>query len=220
MTQLYVACVEWGNYLGRGREYVAKLRAAVARNLRRPHHFAILTDDFDRHPQDPAARDIHLRMELPGGLVGWWNKLALFKPGMFPAGARILFLDLDVVITGDLEALVAQPGIVHLLDWGWEINAYCSSTMVWDAGEHAEIWTSSRPRTFQKFVGDQDWISFLGGWQRLPSQLCRSYRYHAWAGQIPDDCRVVAFHGKPKPHELQPGRLASLWNGYVWHESV
>ena len=74
MAALTVACVEVGNYLGRGEEYVGKLRSMASRHLPE-HEFVCITES--EHPS-------------------WWCKLELFKPGRL-TGPTIYF-DLDVVI--------------------------------------------------------------------------------------------------------------------------
>lgn len=204
-----VACVEWGNYLGRGAEYVSKLKAMVAKHLGSSHRFVCLTDDPGRHPgltydecdqlavpndSWPADRWCH-------GLVGWWAKLWLFARGRFTG--RVLYLDLDSVIVGPLDELAASKGIIDLRGWGWDRDVYGSGVMVWDAGEHEEVLSQYTPSVPQRFEGDQDWITSLGGWDALPAPLVRSYRYHSVKAP-PLGCSVVAFHGRPKPHELLP----------------
>lgn len=185
---LTVACVNVGDYLGRGEEYVAKLRAGVARHLREPHEFVCLRESTKR---------------------GWWAKVDLFEPGRF--NGRVLYLDLDTVIVGDLSQLIAHKGLLYLVDWGWKTPTYGSGVMVWDAGEHPEIFTRYNPETTPaSFRGDQDWLTYLGGWRALPSALNHSYRYHARKA-IPPGAVTVSFHGRPKPHEITEGWVPQAW---------
>lgn len=185
-----VACVNVGNYLGRGAEYVQKLRAGVARHLAQPHNFVCLGD-----------ADV-------GGLQGWWAKVALFEPGRF--SGRVLYLDLDSVIVGPLDQLAQRKGIIHLRDWGWTENDYGSGVMVWDAGEHEQIFDRHTFAVTGRFRGDQDWMTHLGGWPALPKGLCVSYRY---VSKIvpPVGAGVVCFHGTPKPHEVATGWVPQAW---------
>lgn len=209
---MIVACVEHGDYLGRGREYVDKLKSMVSRNLRQPFTFVCLTDDRSRHDR------LTWWESLPPGLPGWWNKISLFKPGMFPAGARVLYVDLDTVIAGTLDDFAASRGIIHLRNWGWDRDVYGSGTMVWDAGEYEEIWTRRHEAAEmiaanERAVGDQEWITKLGGWPALPPHLVKSYRYHA-KEKPPEGCSVVCFHGPDKPHLLPPDNWARrIWDG-------
>lgn len=184
-----VACVEWENYLGRGAEYVAKLKSMVTRHLHLPHQFVCV------QPEEPQ-------------FTGWWRKLELFKPGRFTG--RVMYLDLDTVIVGPLAPLVAQTGAVHLSDWGWTRNVIAGGMLVWDAGEHEQLYTGFAKKVSDHYENDQEWMTVVGGWNRLSPHLCRSYRYHCKSGP-PPRASVVAFHGRPKPHEILLGWVPGAW---------
>lgn len=201
-----VACVEHGDYQKRGAEYVRKLKAAVQRNMTRAHRFVCLTDDPRRHP------GVECQM-LPGrekdGLSGWWAKCYLFSPDRFEG--RVLFTDLDNTIVGPLDDLVEHKGLIHLARWGWAKNDYSSCVMVWDGGQHGEIWSKYTLDVPRQFTGDQDWITHLGGWDALPDAPVRSYRYHCGKG-VPDGCAIVAMHGRPKQSDLPEDHwMRSYW---------
>lgn len=186
--KLTVACVNHGNYLGMGQRYVDTLRAMVSRHLKRPHDFVCLED--------------------VGRYGGWWSKIELFRPDRF--SGRVLFLDLDSVVVGDLGPIVDAKGIIDLRDWGWQTATYCSSVMCWDAGEHKsvfELFDASVPAAFR---GDQDWMTHLGGWKALPPGHCVSYRYSSVVAP-PAGAAVVNMHGLPKPHEITAGWVPREW---------
>lgn len=181
-----VVCVEWGNYLGRGGEYVEKLYAMVRRHLHVEHQFCCVRPDQLWHGPE---------------LQGWWNKCFLFRPGLFTG--RVLYLDLDTIIVDTLDELVKHKGILHLDKWGWKTFSYGSGVMVWEAGEHEEIWTQFTPEVPQRLRGDQDWMTELGGWPSLPTGMICSYKYHCKGRtKPPAGASVVAFHGPIKPHTL------------------
>ncbi len=184
---LTVACVNVSDYLSRGQEYVDKLRAMVARNLTQPYRFEVITES-----------------DKPG----WWAKIDCFRPGRF--SGRCIFLDLDTVICGPLDELASIKGTVHLTDWGWAKNMYGNAIMVWDAGEHEEVWKLYTPDVPRRFRGDADWMFELGGWPALPKGLNVSYRYHAKVAP-PAGAVTVSFHGKPKCHEVLTGWVPELW---------
>jgi hypothetical protein len=191
---LTVACVEWGNYLGRGGEYIDKLQAGVARHLKAEHSFTVIRPEGE--PLHPGLVPLTPKERT----AGTWQKLAMFRPGRFKG--RVLYLDLDSVITGPLDPLVAQCGAVHLKHWGWDRNVHAGGCLVWDHGEFSDrIWRAFHSGVAQKFVNDQEWMTGLNCWPALPAHLVRSYRYHCKQG-VPDLCSIVAFHGRPKPHEL------------------
>lgn len=187
VNHLTVVCVNIGNYLGRGEEYVAKLRSMVSRHLKIRHEFLCM-----------------MRSNYPG----WWSKVELFKPGRFTG--RMLYIDLDSVIVGPLEPIVESRGILHLTQWGWKKHSYGSGVMVWDAGEHTEIYEKFTPEVMKRLRGDQDWMTELGGWDALPFPRCCSYRYHA-RQRPPTGASIVSMHGIPKPHELVNGWVPEEW---------
>jgi uncharacterized Rossmann fold enzyme len=206
-----------------GPEYPAILADMIARNASRLEAARIwcVTDRPDELPE--GVEPIAPYPSLPG----WWQKVWLFSSLMpWAHGERVVYLDLDVVITGSLEELVETKGIVK--DWLWP--CYNSSVMVWDHGEHPAIWSAFTPdimtRTPGPLVpagvlprgeingGDQEWISELAQagdrWDLLRPDWCVNYRLSAqdWP---PTGCKVVSFNGKPKPHEITEGWVTQAW---------
>ncbi len=206
---LTVAVVESGNYLGRGAEYVARMESMVRCNLPGFHSFVVLTDSPERHSALDAFEGVDVR-KLPRAFAvsSWWAKIALFEPGLFEG--RVMYTDLDAVVVGNLQPLAENKGIIHLRDWGWKEDVYGSGSMTWDAGEHREIWDDFGPQVMQSYRGDQDYLTALGGWRALPKGLACSYRYVSKAAP-PEGCRLVHFHGKPKPHEVKTGWVPAAW---------
>lgn len=192
---LNIVCVRVGDKYP--RDYVAILHDMVRRNLDAPFKFWCVTDD-DRiiHPE------INIIPHSPG-LLGWWQKIALFGPDMpWTKGERVVYFDLDVAIVGRLEELFETKGIVR----DWHVPGYNSSVMAWDHGEHAKVWILFRPGVMNELPGDQDWIYKVAmgrampcdPWELFPRDWCVSYRSHA-QDFPPHGTKVVCFHGEPKP---------------------
>lgn len=180
--------------------------------------------------------------ELPEGITpipadpnipaSYWAKLQLFSPFMpWAEDDRVVYLDLDVCITGRLEDLVEREGIAR--DHGWP--TYNSSVMVWDVGAHRDAWErfSTDPRGIMARSpgpivpaeclpagapngGDQELLSELGGWDYLPDSWCVSYKWQAKAWP-PNGAKVVQFHGEPKPADVAEGWVPNVWKcgGYT-----
>lgn len=102
-----VICMKWGMLYG--PEYVNRLHASVQRWLPDASRFVCFTDDakglkpgIETHPLPdtgaPATADTR------------WRKLALFQPGLADLSGPCLFLDLDLVIVGDLSPLATLDG--------------------------------------------------------------------------------------------------------------
>ena len=201
-----------------GPEYVLNLHHGISRHLAEDQVHFCLTDDPDSLPEGVTA--IPNNPDLPG----WWQKVFLFSPDMpWAEGDEILYMDLDVCVTGRLEGL--PDGIIK--DWHWP--CYNSSVMKWRHGEHSEVWggfdkalidtPSTRlahllPKS-QVNGGDQEWITAISEWPTFDPDWFVSYRdATAWP---PETCRAVIFHGRPNPHEVTDGWVPNVWRagGYT-----
>lgn len=188
---LIVACLDWNNYLGRGSEYVARLHASIGRHLRMDHEFCVLTEQ-----------------DMPSGVDGWWNKVEMFRRGMF-SDEPVLYFDLDTVICGDLTeianaALNAEDQLIMLDDFYHPAKAQ-SSVMAWTpkyAHHVHDMWVrAGRPQFDPR--GDQGWIGQFCNerWQEIvPGQIV-SFKADCAQG-IPENARVICFHGLPRPHSV------------------
>ncbi len=110
-----VLCMKWGTKYG--PEYVNRLYGMVSRHLRGPFRFVCLTDNS--MGVNPEVDCLPLpRMELAPGADRGWPKLSTFKAGLHGLKGTALFLDLDVVIVGDITPFFEQPGdFLIIKDW-------------------------------------------------------------------------------------------------------
>lgn len=203
---LNVVCVRWGEVFH--RDYVKILAAGVRRNIRIPHRFICFTDD----PRG-CGPGVELRF-LPDNLIGWWPKIWLHKPGHFKDGDRILFLDLDTIVCGDITKIASYRGPFAILRDFYRPDGYGSGLMAWPANKTAPVWdlyqSSGRP---ELEGGDQAWMEMMvpnaDRWQDLfPGQIL-SYKVHCREG-LPEDARIVCFHGFPRPHQAE-GWVKDRW---------
>lgn len=189
-------------------DWVARLRAGVARHLPTQHRFVCLSDVSV--PCD--------RIPLEHGWPGWWSKIELFRlPG------PVLFFDLDTAIVGDLSDLgrhAEQTDFTMLRDF-YAADHLGSGVMAWSgtAARHLYATFAADPEALMRErrarMGDQAFIEETYGrprirrWQTvLPDQIV-SYKLHCQGGispitgaqriaGIPTGARVVCLHGKPK----------------------
>lgn len=224
MSPVHFVCVWVGDRYP--RDYVEIWGDQVVRNASNLDEFALfcVTDRPDELPEGiyPIPAD-------PSIPPSYWAKLQLFSPAMpWEAGDRIVYLDLDVCVTGRLEDLAERKGIAK--DGGWP--TYNSSVMVWDHGDHAEAWEWFSPDVMARSPGplvpadclpagtpnggDQEWLTEIGGWDLLPAEWCVSYRWQAKAWP-PNGAKVVQFHGLPKPADIAEGWVPNIWRvgGYT-----
>lgn len=214
---LTVACVRWGTKYP--PEYVHKLHRACARNLP-VHQFVCLSDQ-------PPIDGIDWR-PLPTSLPTWWSKIGLFKPGQF--AGDVLYLDLDVVITGRLDGLVSLLEQDRTRLWVPDDFSYSlrrpkqgigadtrrqlggdgcvnSSVMLWHGDACRAVWDKFDPAVMDVLHGDQNFITQVlwpDGIHLLPDGWASSYKYGG-SGVV----RV--FHGSPKCHEVSESWVAECW---------
>ncbi len=218
---LNVICLNAGNYLSRGAQYTNILFDSVSRNLAEGYEARFICFTDDAAGLDPR---IDTRPLPNPELKGWWHKLSLFKPGLFDEGDRVLYFDLDTVITGRLDELAAlRRSDVPSFDDGFAIlrDAYRpaglqSSIMAWRANGNAGIiWRTWERAGFPEVDGgDQAWIERV---PYLEADILQDkfpglfVSYKVSGGAIPDKASVVFFHGEPRPHEVTTGWVPQVW---------
>lgn len=163
-------------------------------------------------------------------LPSCYRRLKLFSDEVANIfGGRIVSLDLDVVITGDMTPLWDRkddfigwrvPGAVH--DY-----VYNGSMFMFRAGTQHHLWkrfdwqvTPDMTRNQGYFGSDQAWISFnhrdtTRGWTREQGVISyprdqRKLPLWPWA-------RIVIFHGKRKPWEPATQK-ESPWITQHWRQ--
>lgn len=237
-----VICIKWGTKYDAAD--VNRLRAMVAAHLHRHKlRFHCFTDD--PRGLDPEIR-VHplppLHLSDPADLKHGYRKEAGLCADDLGGltGRRVLFLDLDVVITGPLDDLIAYPRgdeVVMIDDWNSPSRpigqASCYSWRVGTLGAIKRDF-EARPREIVARYGTncQAWLSgqvrarghTLRFW---PAAWCRSFKVHAlphwtlrrWVEpRLPRDCRVLAFHGEPKMADALAGRWSSA--GVPWFKRI
>lgn len=186
---------------------VQRLRREVAAKLSFPHRFRCVTDR-----QIEGVECVPPVVKWPG----WWGKIQLFKPGFVEPQSVNIWLDLDIIVTGQLDYLAAySPPLAAPSNWAQSGNGGIqSSVMVWTpTGATAEIFSEFDPKwavwppsnANGALWGDQEWITKRRDEGKLavtPIPYVYSYKYHCRNG-LPDDARIVVFHGDPKPSQVR-----------------
>lgn len=105
--KLNILCVKWGKKYS--AQYVTNLYKSVEQNINIPFNFWCLTDeDIDYHTNVQNIIIPH-----SSNLLGWWNKLLLFRKGFMHGPC--LFFDLDVVIQNNIECFISKdPGLTKI----------------------------------------------------------------------------------------------------------
>lgn len=203
---LNIVLVQTQNYCGMGAEYVHNLRRQLARNLTIPFRVYVLTDD--------VASNYPGAIVKPSVYRGWWEKLRIFKPGMFREG-HVMFLDLDTIILENIDHIASYKGHFATLRDFWNPQGLGPAVMIFDpawASFIYEEWAADGfPMTDGR--GDQAWIENLHqGRMRKEVDILQDMHpgeFHSYkttcTNGIPQGAKVVCFHGKPRPHQVRDG---------------
>ena len=187
-----VWCMNTNNHAP--QEEVDILDRMVARHLSLPHEFICITES-----------------DLPG----WWGKVRLFKDSR----ERNLWLDLDTVITGSLDGLVAPLTSDLRIAKNWAQSGYggCQSSVMYWEGDACRVINDEfdpaiahwPPRNEPGILwGDQEWITQLRDEKRIEVEYFNpcdvvSYKYHCRDRGLPIATKVAVFHGIPNPSEVK-----------------
>jgi hypothetical protein len=225
--------MKWGTRYG--ADFVNRLHAAILRNTLRPTQLVCLTDD-------PTGININIRCEpipeinLPDDLVVTpWRKLVLWKDSIAGLSGDVLFLDLDLVITGNLDQMFDfQPGRFCVIENWTQPGKGIGNTSCfrWPVGKHSHIFdnvTTQRDRILSSYRIEQVYISRevddMVFWPRL---WCASFKHTLlprWplnffkAPELPRDTKIVAFTGKPDQDEAVIGKwpVSAAWKKLYKH---
>lgn len=223
----------WGSAYG--ADQVNAAARMVAANVAVPHRFIAVTDQPEGMACDtlpigdvPRLGNRHLQN---------WAKLGAFDAEFQRSlGDRVVLLDLDLVVTGDLTPLVTRPAPFSIMEGtarreGYRVAPYNSSIWVCDAGAEPQVWSEFGPDALTELdaarraapypIGgsDQAWISIKAPGADVLTVDDGLYQAGVMPDPLPGNARIVFFAGRERPWEakaaeLWPG-LAATWQCYA-----
>lgn len=102
MAVKQVICINWGTKYG--PRFINRLYSMVRRNITPPYTFTCFTDNADGLAEGIRCFPLpEIDAAMPVGVKGKWPKSRLWGPKLGDLAGPVLFLDLDVVITGSLD---------------------------------------------------------------------------------------------------------------------
>lgn len=194
-------------------EWVRRLRDGFWRNLQR-HELVCLSDI------DVPCKRIPLQHDWPG----WWSKIEMFRPGVITGPT--LYVDLDTVITGDLNKTRDIKCDFAMLRSFWTPDMVGSGVM-WFSGKNVphKVYEkfAKQPQAFIKhyernasgpYVGDQAfvWDTLDHDVERINDHLDGIYSYKLHCKKaLPKAAKIVCFHGQPRPTDVKADWMERHW---------
>jgi hypothetical protein len=221
-----IACIKWGTPFP--PDYVNRLYRGAMRNVSRPTRFIAFTDDPAGLDPGVVAMPIPaIDLPVKGMRLGPWRKLALWSRDIGFDG-DILFLDLDVVVTANLDPFFDfEPGKLCLIEnWTQESQGVGnSSVMRFPAGGAPHLVDRFEKDAIAmsfRYVNEQTYLSRESGLPTAfwPKDWCVSFKFtmtprfpaNLWRETVlPPDARIVVFTGHPRPHEALQGKWPAPW---------
>lgn len=223
-----IICMKWGTRYG--SEYVNRLYGAIQRQTTNPTRLVCFTDD-PSGINDAVQIEPIPEINLPPDLINLpWRKLAMWKYPLADLEGDVLFLDLDLVITGNLDTLFTyEPGRFCVIENWTQMGQNIGNTSVFrfpvDKYQHIFNDLQNDPQSIlEKYRIEQLYISReIDDMVFWPKEWCVSFKHSLlpkWpmnffiTPKLPQDTRVVAFTGKPDQDEA----LAGNWPVKHWYK--
>ena len=238
MSVANVICIKWGSLFGPeyvNRLY-AGVRRHLSLPVR---FFCMTEDASGFHPDIEVlplpVEPFHDRMNAALAVAnrqGAMRKVSLFKPGLIPdLKGPLLGFDLDVVITGSLDEIWAfAPGKVAMRhDWvearrgrktghgsvfrfDPDLHGWLYDTLATNPTAEVEQARGSEQRYTSTLAQEKDAFAYLPGDQVVSFKHdCMSLPplNYLKTPSLPENARVVCFHGRPKMPEAIKGYKGS-----------
>lgn len=205
-------------------DFANRLWSMIQRNTKRPTRLVCYTDDtsgldsaIEAHPLPPIS--------LPDTIARTpWRKMSLWAPQLPGVQGDFLFLDLDLVITGNIDDFFSyRSEHLYCVIENWtQVGDGVGNTSAFRlrCGAYSKLYNDLQAdpeKVLSKFRIEQQYISArVPDQQFFPASWCLSFKHTLlprWplnfikVPTLPSDARIVAFTGKPDPDEARDG----LW---------
>ncbi len=232
--RLTCICIKWGTLYP--TEHVNRLFRAVLRKTDRDVDFYCMTEmaegldnrirviPLEEQPYEARMRATQKTVKKQGAL----RKIAMFNPAIFEDDVGpVLALDLDILITGDLDEMAdfapghvtmrgpfapdAEPrtfGEGSIIKFEPKHHGFLYSTMA-ENPEEAVVMCKGSEQTYTSTLAHEN-----GVFTAYPSEWIVSFKYHCRPKRplnlfvppkLPSDARIVCFHGRPNVDEALNG---------------
>lgn len=220
-----ILCMKWGTRYP--APYANRLYRGVKRHMDRPFRFVCLTDDPIGLDPGIDARPLPDIPLPPSHEWTPWRKLSVWQENVADLEGDVLFLDLDLLVTGPLgEMFDHEPGRYCVIENWTQLGEGVGNTSVFRfrAGSHPEVYeqfAKNPGAILSSYRIEQHYISTLIPdpvfW---PREWCLSFKHSIvppfpinWikSPDLPAGTRIAVFTGRPDIDEAARGHWPAPW---------
>ena len=220
-----VVCMKWGTRYP--AEFVNRLYKAIRRNVTGDLRFVCFTDDTDGLLPEVEHQALP-PIDIPEPLQ-WtpWRKLSLWQPGLGGLEGDVLFLDIDLVVTGNMDPFWEyHPGEMCVAENWTQKGQGIGNTSVyrWNMGKHTEIYEQYQRDSASVHAEhrvEQHYVSaMVDNMIYWPPEWCVSFKHSLlpsfpmnWfeTPKLPRETKIVAFTGRPDQDQSRDGKSPAPW---------
>lgn len=220
-----IICMKWGTLYG--SDYVNKLYYAVRRNTIGGIRFICFTDNKQGIiPEVEILPLPEITLPYPDSITGW-QKISVWQAPLYDITGDVLFLDIDIVITSNIDALFEyMPNEFVVIDNWTQPGQNIGNTSVFrfPVGRFKHVYDDLMQDTnlyLQEFRIEQQYVSakipeqkfWPAAWVISFKHSCMpKFPYNLWTvPALPADAKIIAFHGKPDPIDALNGIWPAPW---------
>lgn len=215
---------KWGNAYG--SQYVNRMQNMLKRNLHVPYTFVCITDDTTGIGSGVTTLPMYTEWAGVKKATGYRSadndlcqrRLKMFDRTMTSVlGPRILHIDLDTVITGDITPLIDRSDPLVMYAHPQRRDGVMPGMMLFNAGYLHDLYAGFKGNAIRS---DMDLINaYLREKNLIPvprwTQADGAYS-HLWIEKsnnkvLPTDARVVLFYGPTNPHQVDYTWVNKHW---------
>jgi hypothetical protein len=214
-----IICMKWGSRYG--SEFVNRLYSSIKRHTKKRTQLYCYTDNKTGINEEIICKPLP-KINLPKDiLLTPWRKLSIWQYPLGNLKGDVLFLDLDLVITGNIDRFFDfKPGKYCVIENWTQIGQNIGNTSCFrfPTGKYNFIFNKfnkNPEKIWKKHHIEQIFLSSEIKEQYFwPSKWCQSFKHNLlpkwpmriWKpAKLPLETSIVAFTGKPDPDDVING---------------
>jgi hypothetical protein len=202
-------------------DFVNKLWSMIKRNTTRPTRLVCFTDDGEGVNEEVKIYPLPEYSAPERAMWNPWRKVSLWQSELFDLEGDVLFLDLDMIITGHLDEFFDYESGKYCVIHNWrqpKLQIGNTSLFRFRIGQHSHIYDDfmkDPEAVMAKYEIEQQYISGEISEQRFwPNEWVLSFKHSLlpkWplnffiTPKLPKSAKAIAFTGKPDPDEAAIG---------------